>query len=219
MNSGKQITVSRDVDVPLAAAHFFYYAGWADKLEYAFPNRNPRPVGVAGQIIPWNFPLLMAAWKLAPALATGNTAVLKPAETTPLTALLLAQVIREAELPPGVVNVVTGAGETGRALVDAPVDKLAFTGSTSVGRAIGSAAGEQVIPASLELGGKSPNIIFPSANLDNALNGVVKGIFAATGQTCIAGSRLIVHRDPVDYNSQPAGNAGPRIACAVIRAG
>ena len=136
LNGGKPIKESRDIDIPLAAAHFFYYAGWADKLEYAFPGRRVRPIGVAGQIIPWNFPMLMAAWKLAPALATGNTAVLKPAETTPLTALLLAQVIQEAELPPGVVNIVTGAGETGAALVDSPVDKIAFTGSTEVGKRI-----------------------------------------------------------------------------------
>src|SRR5204863_9045404 len=137
LNGGKPIKESRDVDLPLAAAHFFYYAGWADKLEYAFPNREPRPLGVAGQVIPWNFPLLMAAWKLAPALATGNTTVLKPAETTPLTALLLASVIQDAELPPGVVNVVTGAGETGASLVGHPdVDKVAFTGSTEVGKTI-----------------------------------------------------------------------------------
>ena len=164
MNGGKPIKESRDVDLPLAAAHFFYYAGWADKLEYAFPGRGaPRPVGVAGQIVPWNFPMLMAAWKLAPALAAGNTAVLKPAETTPLTALLLAQVIQEAELPPGVVNIVTGAGETGAALVQAPVDKIAFTGSTEVGKQIQRALAGTGKRLTLELGGKAANIVFEDA--------------------------------------------------------
>ncbi|HEX2426243.1 MAG TPA: aldehyde dehydrogenase family protein, partial [Actinomycetota bacterium] len=158
MDGGKPIKESRDVDLPLVAAHFFYYAGWADKLEYAFPNRRPRPLGVAGQIIPWNFPLLMAAWKLAPALAAGNTVVLKPAETTPLTALLLADVIREAELPPGVVNIVTGGGETGAALVEHPgVDKIAFTGSTEVGKAIRRATAGTGKRLTLELGGKAAN--------------------------------------------------------------
>jgi aldehyde dehydrogenase (NAD+) len=196
MNGGKPIKESRDVDLPLAAAHFFYYAGWADKLEYAFPGRHPEPLGVAGQIIPWNFPLLMAAWKLAPALATGNTTVLKPAETTPLTALLLAQVIREAELPPGVVNVVTGAGETGRALVDAPVDKLAFTGSTDVGKLIRRATAGTGKRLTLELGGKAANIVFEDAPLDQAVEGVVNGIFFNQGHVCCAGSRLLV-QEPV----------------------
>jgi aldehyde dehydrogenase (NAD+) len=196
MNGGKPIKESRDVDLPLAAAHFFYYAGWADKLEYAFPGRRPEPIGVAGQIIPWNFPLLMAAWKLAPALATGNTAVLKPAETTPLTALLLAQVIREAELPPGVVNVVTGAGETGRLLVDAPVDKLAFTGSTEVGKLIRRATAGTGKRLTLELGGKAANIVFEDAPLDQAVEGVVNGIFFNQGHVCCAGSRLLV-QEPV----------------------
>ncbi|MGH2631737.1 MAG: aldehyde dehydrogenase family protein, partial [Actinomycetota bacterium] len=170
MNGGKPIKESRDVDIPLAAAHFFYYAGWADKLEYAFPGRGmPKPVGVAGQIIPWNFPLLMAAWKLAPALAAGNTTVLKPAETTPLTALLLAEVMQEAELPPGVVNIVTGAGETGAALVDASVDKIAFTGSTEVGKIIRRSTAGTGKRLTLELGGKAANIVFEDAPLDQAV--------------------------------------------------
>ncbi|HEX6331633.1 MAG TPA: aldehyde dehydrogenase family protein [Actinomycetota bacterium] len=193
MNGGKPIKESRDVDLPLAAAHFFYYAGWADKLEYAFPNRSPRPLGVAGQVIPWNFPLLMAAWKLAPALATGNTAVLKPAETTPLTALLLAEVIRDAELPPGVVNVVTGAGETGAAVVTHPdVNKVAFTGSTDVGKIIRRATAGSGKRLTLELGGKAANIVFEDAPLDQAVEGVVNGIFFNQGHVCCAGSRLLV---------------------------
>ncbi|MFN8234291.1 MAG: aldehyde dehydrogenase family protein [Actinomycetota bacterium] len=196
MNGGKPIKESRDVDLPLAAAHFFYYAGWADKLGYAFPGRDPAPLGVAGQIIPWNFPMLMAAWKLAPALATGNTAVLKPAETTPLTALLLARVIQEAELPPGVVNIVTGAGETGRALVDAPVDKIAFTGSTEVGKLIRRATAGTGKRLTLELGGKAANIVFEDAPLDQAVEGVVNGIFFNQGHVCCAGSRLLV-QEPV----------------------
>jgi aldehyde dehydrogenase (NAD+) len=197
MNGGKPIKESRDVDIPLAAAHFFYYAGWADKLEYAFPGRGtPRAVGVAGQIIPWNFPLLMAAWKLAPALAAGNTAVLKPAETTPLTALLLAQVMQEAELPPGVVNIVTGAGETGAALVDAEVDKIAFTGSTEVGKTIQRSAAGSGKRLTLELGGKAANIVFEDAPLDQAVEGVVNGIFFNQGHVCCAGSRLLV-QEPV----------------------
>jgi aldehyde dehydrogenase (NAD+) len=196
MNGGKPIKESRDVDLPLAAAHFFYYAGWADKLEYAFPGRSPAPLGVAGQIIPWNFPLLMAAWKLAPALAAGNTAVLKPAETTPLTALLLAEVIQEAELPPGVVNVVTGAGETGGALVGAPVDKIAFTGSTEVGKVIRRATAGSGKRLTLELGGKAANIVFEDAPLDQAVEGVVNGIFFNQGHVCCAGSRLLV-QEPV----------------------
>ncbi len=196
MNGGKPIKESRDIDIPLAAAHFFYYAGWADKLEYAFPGRTPGPVGVAGQIIPWNFPMLMAAWKLAPALATGNTAVLKPAETTSLTALLLAQVIQEAELPPGVVNIVTGAGETGAALVDAPVDKIAFTGSTEVGKIIRRSIAGSGKRLTLELGGKAANIVFEDAPLDQAVEGVVNGIFFNQGHVCCAGSRLLV-QEPV----------------------
>ncbi|HEX6844391.1 MAG TPA: aldehyde dehydrogenase family protein [Actinomycetota bacterium] len=194
MNGGKPIRESRDVDVPLAAAHFFYYAGWADKLEYAFPHVVPQPIGVAGQIIPWNFPLLMAAWKLAPALAAGNTVVLKPAETTPLTALLLAEVIREAELPPGVVNVVTGAGATGAALVQHPgIDKVAFTGSTEVGRQIQQALAGTGTRLTLELGGKAANVVFDDAPVDQAVEGVVNGIFFNQGHVCCAGSRLLLH--------------------------
>jgi aldehyde dehydrogenase (NAD+) len=193
MNGGKPIKESRDVDLPLAAAHFFYYAGWADKLEYAFPHATPEPLGVAGQVIPWNFPLLMAAWKLAPALAAGNTAVLKPAETTPLTALLLAQVIQEAELPPGVVNVLTGAGATGATLVQHPgIDKVAFTGSTEVGKAIRRAIAGSGKRLTLELGGKAANIVFEDAPLDQAVEGVVNGIFFNQGHVCCAGSRLLV---------------------------
>ncbi|MEO8292486.1 MAG: aldehyde dehydrogenase family protein [Actinomycetota bacterium] len=196
MNGGKPIKESRDLDIPLAAAHLFYYAGWADKLAYAFPGRTPRPIGVAGQIIPWNFPLLMAAWKLAPALAAGNTAVLKPAETTPLTALLLAEVLQEAELPAGVVNIVTGAGETGAALVDAPVDKIAFTGSTEVGKRIARAVAGSGKRLSLELGGKAANIVFEDAPIDQAVEGVINGIFFNQGHVCCAGSRLLVE-EPV----------------------
>jgi aldehyde dehydrogenase (NAD+) len=197
MDGGKPIKESRDIDVPLAAAHFFYYAGWADKLDYAFPNRRPRPIGVAGQVIPWNFPLLMAAWKLAPALATGNTVVLKPAETTPLTALLLAQVIQEAELPPGVVNIVTGAGPTGSALVEHDdVDKIAFTGSTEVGKIIRRKIAGSGKRLTLELGGKAANIVFEDASLDQAVEGVINGIFFNQGHVCCAGSRLLVE-EPV----------------------
>jgi aldehyde dehydrogenase (NAD+) len=196
MNGGKPIKESRDIDIPLAAAHFFYYAGWADKLEYAFPGRMPRPIGVAGQIIPWNFTMLMAAWKLAPALATGNTAVLKPAETTPLTALLLARVIQEADLPAGVVNILTGAGETGAALVGAPVDKIAFTGSTDVGQIIRRSIAGSGKRLTLELGGKAANIVFEDAPLDQAVEGVVNGIFFNQGHVCCAGSRLLV-QEPV----------------------
>jgi aldehyde dehydrogenase (NAD+) len=197
MDGGKPIKESRDVDLPLAAAHFFYYAGWADKLEYAFPNRHPRPVGVAGQVIPWNFPMLMAAWKLAPALAAGNTVVLKPAETTPLTALLLAQVIQEAELPPGVVNIVTGAGPTGGALVEHEgVDKIAFTGSTEVGKIIRRKVAGTGKRLTLELGGKAANIVFEDAPLDQAIEGVINGIFFNQGHVCCAGSRLLVE-EPV----------------------
>jgi aldehyde dehydrogenase (NAD+) len=193
LDGGKPIRESRDVDVPLAAAHFFYYAGWADKLDYAFPGRRARPLGVAGQIIPWNFPLLMAAWKIAPALACGNTVVLKPAETTPLTALKLAELIRDVGLPPGVVNIVTGAGETGAALVDhADVDKIAFTGSTEVGRLIQRRLAGTAKRFTLELGGKAANVIFADAALDQAVEGIVDGIFFNQGHVCCAGSRLLV---------------------------
>ncbi|MGI8616300.1 MAG: aldehyde dehydrogenase family protein [Actinomycetota bacterium] len=196
MNGGKPIKESRDIDLPLAAAHFFYYAGWADKLGYAFPGRDAKPIGVAGQVIPWNFPMLMAAWKLAPALATGNTSVLKPAETTPLTALLLAEVIQQAELPPGAVNVITGAGETGAALVAADVDKVAFTGSTEVGKQIRRTIAGSGKRLTLELGGKAANIVFEDAPLDQAVEGVVNGIFFNQGHVCCAGSRLLV-QEPV----------------------
>jgi aldehyde dehydrogenase (NAD+) len=192
LNGGKPIKESRDVDLPLAAAHFFYYAGWADKLEYAFPNRVGRPLGVAGQIIPWNFPLLMLAWKLAPALAAGNTVVLKPAETTPLSALLFCDVVRQAELPPGVVNIVTGDGRTGAALVDAEVDKIAFTGSTEVGKAIQRRLAGSGKKLTLELGGKAANIVFDDAALDQAVEGIVNGIYFNQGHVCCAGSRLFV---------------------------
>ncbi|HEY7741285.1 MAG TPA: aldehyde dehydrogenase family protein [Steroidobacteraceae bacterium] len=193
LDGGKPIRESRDVDVPLAAAHFFYYAGWADKLEYAFPGRRASPLGVAGQIIPWNFPLLMAAWKIAPALACGNTVVLKPAETTPLTALKLAELMRDVDLPPGVVNVVTGAGETGAALVDHPgVDKIAFTGSTEVGRLIMRRLAGTGKHYTLELGGKAANIVFADAAIDQAVEGIVNGIFFNQGHVCCAGSRLLV---------------------------
>jgi aldehyde dehydrogenase (NAD+) len=191
LNGGKPIKESRDVDLPLAAAHFFYYAGWADKLEYAFPNRKPEPVGVAGQIIPWNFPLLMLAWKVAPALACGNTVVLKPAETTPLTALLFCDVLRQAELPAGVVNIVTGDGRTGAALVDHEgVDKIAFTGSTEVGKAIRRRLAGTGKKLTLELGGKAANIVFDDCALDQAVEGIVNGIYFNQGHVCCAGSRL-----------------------------
>jgi len=193
LDGGKPIRESRDFDVPTAANHFFYYAGWADKLEYAFPNRNPQPLGVAGQIIPWNFPLLMAAWKIAPALATGNTVVLKPAETTSLTALKLAEIIQEADLPPGVVNIITGAGATGAALVNHPdINKIAFTGSTEVGKIIQKAIAGTNKKATLELGGKAANIIFDDAPLDQAVEGIINGIFFNQGHVCCAGSRLFV---------------------------
>jgi aldehyde dehydrogenase (NAD+) len=193
LNGGKPIRESRDVDLPLSAAHFFYYAGWADKLEYAFPNRRPRPVGVAGQIIPWNFPLLMLAWKVAPALAAGNTVVLKPAETTPLSALLFADVLRQAELPPGVVNIVTGDGRTGAEIVKHDdVDKIAFTGSTEVGKAIQRELAGTGKKLTLELGGKAANIIFDDAALDQAVEGIVNGIYFNQGHVCCAGSRLLV---------------------------
>ncbi len=213
LDGGKPIKETRDIDLPLAAAHFFYHAGWADKLKYAFPGRTPRPLGVAGQIIPWNFPLLMAAWKLAPALACGNTVVLKPAETTSLTALRLAEILQAADLPAGVVNIVTGGGDTGAALVNHPgLDKLAFTGSTEVGKAIAlavaqkrgdvnaAAAGEaarkrpevRVPRLTLELGGKGANIIFEDASLDQAIEGIIAGIYFNQGHVCCAGSRLLV---------------------------
>jgi aldehyde dehydrogenase (NAD+) len=193
MNGGKPIKESRDVDLPLAAAHFFYHAGWADKLDYAFPGRRPAPLGVAAQVIPWNFPLLMAAWKLAPALAAGNTVVLKPAETTPLTALRLGEVIQEAELPEGVVNILTGAGATGAALVAHPgVDKVAFTGSTEVGKAIQRTLAGSGRRLTLELGGKAANIVFEDAPLDQAVEGIVNGIYFNQGHVCCAGSRLLV---------------------------
>ncbi len=199
MDGGKPIREARDVDIPLAAAHFFYYAGWADKLDYAFPNRDVKPLGVAGQIIPWNFPLLMAAWKIAPALACGNTVVLKPAETTPLTALKLAEVIADAGLPPGVVNIVTGAGETGAEIVNHPgIDKIAFTGSTDVGRIIQKALAGTRKKYTLELGGKAANIIFADAPIDQAVEGIVNGIFFNQGHVCCAGSRLFVQESVAD---------------------
>jgi len=199
LDGGKPIRESRDVDIPLAAAHFFYYAGWADKLEYAFPGRRAVALGVAGQIIPWNFPLLMAAWKIAPALACGNTVVLKPAETTPLTALKLAELMRDIDLPPGVVNIVTGAGDTGAAIVTHPdVDKIAFTGSTEVGRLIQRKLAGTKKHYTLELGGKAANIIFADAALDQAVEGIVNAIFFNQGHVCCAGSRLLVQESVAD---------------------
>jgi aldehyde dehydrogenase (NAD+) len=193
LDGGKPIRESRDVDLPLAAAHFFYYAGWADKLEYAFPNRRPRPVGVAGQVIPWNFPLLMLAWKVAPALAAANTVVLKPAESTPLTALLFCDVLRQAEVPAGVVNIVTGDGRAGAELVKHPdVDKVAFTGSTEVGKEIQRAVAGTNKKLTLELGGKAANVIFDDAPLDQAIEGIINGIYFNQGHVCCAGSRLLV---------------------------
>ncbi|MEX2613686.1 MAG: aldehyde dehydrogenase family protein [Gaiellaceae bacterium] len=193
LDGGKPIRESRDVDLPLAAAHFFYYAGWADKLEYAFPNRTPRPLGVAAQIIPWNFPLLMLSWKIAPALACGNTVVLKPAETTPLTAMIFADVCRQAELPPGVVNIVTGDGTTGGHLVKHEgIDKLAFTGSTEVGKLLMRELAGRDVWLTLELGGKAANIVFDDAALDQAVEGIVNGIYFNQGHVCCAGSRLLL---------------------------
>lgn len=193
LDAGKTIRESRDVDVPLACNHFFYYAGWADKLEYAFPNRTVSALGVAGQIIPWNFPLLMAAWKIAPALAAGNTVVLKPAETTPLTAMLLAEIIHESGLPAGVVNILTGYGDTGAAIVNHPdINKIAFTGSTNVGKIIQKAVAGTGKKLTLELGGKSANIVFEDAPVDQAVEGIVNGIFFNQGHVCCAGSRLFV---------------------------
>jgi aldehyde dehydrogenase (NAD+) len=199
LDNGKPIRESRDVDLPLVAAHFFYYAGWADKLSYAGFSADPRPLGVAGQVIPWNFPLLMLAWKIAPALAAGNTVVLKPAETTPLTALLFAEICQQADLPPGVVNIVTGAGDTGRALVEhGGVDKVAFTGSTEVGRQIARSVAGTRKRLTLELGGKAANIVFDDAALDQAVEGIVNGIFFNQGHVCCAGSRLLVQESVYD---------------------
>ena len=198
MDGGKPIRESRDVDVPLAAAHFFYYAGWADKLQYGVGGRKAKPYGVVGQIVPWNFPLLMAAWKLAPALACGNTAVLKPAETTPLTALLLAEIFQEAELPAGVANIVTGDGVAGAALVRSDVDKVAFTGSTAVGKDIQAALAGRGVGLTLELGGKSANIVFEDAAIDQAVEGIVQGIFFNQGHVCCAGSRLLIQESVAD---------------------
>jgi len=199
MDGGKAIREARDIDIPLAAAHFFYYAGWADKLDYAFPNKKPTPLGVAGQIIPWNFPLLMAAWKIAPAIAAGNTVVLKSAETTPLTSMKLAEIIQEAGLPDGVVNIITGAGDTGAALVNHPdIDKIAFTGSTGVGKIIQNAIAGTDKKVTLELGGKAANIILDDAPLDQAVEGIINGIYFNQGHVCCAGSRLFVQEDVAD---------------------
>jgi aldehyde dehydrogenase (NAD+) len=199
LNGGKPIRESRDIDVPLAANHFFYYAGWADKLDYAFPTRNPQPLGVAGQIIPWNFPLLMAAWKIAPALACGNTVVLKPAESTPLTALKLAEIIADCGLPEGVVNIVTGFGATGAAIVNHhDIDKIAFTGSTGVGKFIQKAIAGTNKKSTLELGGKAANIVFEDASINQAVEGIVNGIFFNQGHVCCAGSRLFVQEGVAD---------------------
>lgn len=193
MDGGKPIRESRDFDLPLVAAHFFHYAGWADKLSYAFPGKNPKSVGVAGQVIPWNFPLLMAAWKIAPALACGNTVVLKPAETTSITAMHLAEIFQEAGLPPGVVNIVTGAGDTGAALIEHEgIDKIAFTGSTSVGKKIAESVAGTRKKLTLELGGKAANIVFDDAPIEEAIEGVINGIFFNQGHVCCAGSRLLV---------------------------
>ncbi len=199
IDNGKPIRESRDVDVPLVAAHFFYYAGWADKLGHAGFGPDPRPLGVAGQVIPWNFPLLMLAWKIAPALATGNTVVLKPAETTPLSALVFAEICQQADLPPGVVNILTGAGETGQKLVTHPdVNKVAFTGSTDVGRAIAKSVAGTTKKLTLELGGKAANVVFEDAAIDQAVEGIVNGIFFNQGHVCCAGSRLLVQESVYD---------------------
>jgi len=199
LDGGKPIKESRDIDIPLVAQHFFYHAGWADKLRYAFPGAEPKPVGVCAQIIPWNFPLLMAAWKIAPALACGNTVVLKPAETTPLTALRLAEILVEVGLPPGVVNIVTGDGSTGAALAGHKgVDKIAFTGSTEVGKRLAKTAAERGIPVTLELGGKSANIVFDDASTDQAVEGIISGIYFNQGHVCCAGSRLLVQEGIAD---------------------
>jgi len=199
LDNGKPIRESRDIDIPLAAAYFFYYAGWADKLDHAGFGPDPKPVGVAGQIIPWNFPLLMAAWKLAPALAAGNTCVLKPAETTPLSALVLAEILQQAGLPDGVVNIVTGDGVTGSALVEHPdVDKIAFTGSTDVGRLIQQRVASSRKRLTLELGGKGANIVFEDAPVDEMIEGIIDGIFFNQGHVCCAGSRLLVQESIAD---------------------
>ena len=199
LDNGKPIRETRDTDIPLVAAHFFYHAGWADKLDYVGLGKSPKSYGVVGQIIPWNFPLLMLAWKIAPALAAGNTVVLKPAETTPLTALLFAEVCQQAELPAGVVNIVTGAGETGAALVSHPgIAKIAFTGSTEVGKAIARAIADSKKVATLELGGKGANIVFEDAAIDQAVEGIVNGIFFNQGHVCCAGSRLLVQENIAD---------------------
>ena len=199
MDGGKPLRESRDVDIPLAAAHFFHYAGWADKLRHGVGSREVAPLGVVAQIVPWNFPLLMAAWKLAPALACGNAAILKPAETTPLTALLLAEICQEAELPPGVVSILPGDGELGATLVRAPgIDKVAFTGSTAVGRDIQTALAGRPVGLTLELGGKSANIIFEDAALDQAVEGIVNGIFFNQGHVCCAGSRLLIQESVLE---------------------
>ncbi len=199
MDGGKPIKESRDVDLPLVAAHFFYYAGWADKLAYAFPGKEPQPIGVAGQVIPWNFPLLMAAWKIAPALACGNTVVIKPAETTSITAMHLAEIFQEAGLPNGVVNIVTGAGETGSLLVDHDgIDKIAFTGSTAVGKSIARSVAGTSKRLTLELGGKAANIVFDDAAIDQAVEGVINGIYFNQGHVCCAGSRLLIQESVHD---------------------
>lgn len=196
LDNGKPIKESRDVDVPLVAAWFFYYAGWADKLDHAGLGPNPKSLGVAAQVIPWNFPLLMLAWKIAPALAAGNTVVIKPAETTPLTALIFAEILQQADLPAGVVNIITGAGDTGAALVNHPdVNKVAFTGSTSVGRAIAKSTAGTGKKLTLELGGKAANIVFDDAPIDQAIEGIVNGIFFNQGHVCCAGSRLLVQEN------------------------
>jgi aldehyde dehydrogenase (NAD+) len=234
MDGGKPIRESRDIDIPLAAAHFFHYAGWADKIAYGIAGQQHRPHGVVAQIVPWNFPLLMAAWKLAPALACGNTAILKPAETTPLTALLLAEICQEAELPPGVVSILPGDGATGAALVRAEgIDKVAFTGSTAVGKDIQAALAGRDVGLTLELGGKSANIVFEDASIDQAVEGIVQGIFFNQGHVCCAGSRLLVQEsvaeqveaklwermqklrlgDPLDKNTDVgAVNSGEQLA-------
>ena len=199
IDNGKPIRESRDVDLPLVAAHFFYYAGWADKLDHAGYGPNPKPLGVAGQVIPWNFPLLMLSWKIAPALACGNTVVIKPAETTPLSALHFAEILQQAELPPGVVNILTGAGETGRLLVThGDVDKVAFTGSTEVGKEIARSVAGTRKKVTLELGGKAANVVFEDAALDEAVEGIVEGIFFNQGHVCCAGSRLLVQESIAD---------------------
>jgi acyl-CoA reductase-like NAD-dependent aldehyde dehydrogenase len=199
LDNGKPIRESRDVDLPLVAAHFFYYAGWADKLEYAGAGPDPRPLGVAAQVIPWNFPLMMLAWKIAPALAAGNTVVLKPAETTPLTALAFAEICQQVDVPPGVVNIITGAGRTGQALVEHEgVDKVAFTGSTAVGRSIARSVAGTDKKVTLELGGKAANIVFEDAPIDQTVEGIVNGIFFNQGHVCCAGSRLLVQESVYD---------------------